>query len=107
MKDSYRESGIKRVLIDVARPLLPKGFDEVPKRGFAMPLVVWMNGPLKDLVLDVLRPERVAKTGVMHPGTMRHLPDLFDANRPMFGWRLWLMMTTQLWAERMGVEPAG
>ncbi|MEQ8586979.1 MAG: asparagine synthase (glutamine-hydrolyzing) [Thalassobaculaceae bacterium] len=107
MKDSYRESGIKRVLIDVARPLLPAGFDAVPKRGFAMPLAVWMNGPLKDLVLDVLRPERVAETGVMHPGTMRHLPSLFDANRPMFGWRLWLMMTTQLWAERMGVEPAG
>ncbi|MDF1793408.1 MAG: asparagine synthase (glutamine-hydrolyzing) [Thalassobaculaceae bacterium] len=107
MKDSYQESGIKRILIDVARPLLPKGFDDVPKRGFAMPLGIWLNGPLKDLVLDVLRPERVAKTGVMHPGTMTHLPQLFDQNRPMFGWRLWLMMITQIWAERMGVEPAG
>lgn len=107
MKDSYRESGIKRILIDVARPLLPAGFDDVPKRGFALPLGVWLNGPLKDLVLEVLHPERVARTGVMHPGTMTHLPQLFDENRPMFGWRLWLMMTTQLWAERMGVEPAG
>lgn len=107
MKQSYRESGIKRILIDIARPLLPAGFDAVPKRGFALPLALWLNGPLKDLVLDVLTPERVAKTGVMHPGTMVHLPQMFEENRPMFGWRLWLMLTTQLWAERMGVEPAG
>jgi len=107
MQDSYRDSGIKRILIDIARPLLPAGFDAVPKRGFAFPLGLWLNGPLRDLVLDTLKPERVAATGVMHPGTMTHLPQLFSQNRPMTGWRLWLMLTTQLWAEQLGVEPAG
>lgn len=106
MRQSYRASGIKRILIDVARPLLPAGFDEVPKRGFGIPFGPWLNGPLRDMVIDVLKPGRVEKTGVLNPLAMARLQRLLADGKEVSGWRLWLMMTTQIWSERMGIEPA-
>lgn len=106
MRDSYRASGIKRVLIDVAAPLLPAGFDEVPKRGFGIPFGPWLNGPLRDLVLAVLTPQRTARTGVLNPHAIGRLHMLLANGKAVSGWRLWLMLVCQLWAERIGVEPA-
>lgn len=106
MRDSYRTSGIKRVLIDVAAPLLPPGFDQVPKRGFGIPFGRWLNGPLRDLVQAVLTPERTARTGILNPRAMARLQALLADGKAVSGWRLWLMLVSQLWAERIGVEPA-
>jgi len=106
MRDSYRASGIKRILIDVATPLLPVGFDQVPKRGFGIPFGVWLNGPLRDIVQAVLTPERTARTGLLNPRTMAQLQAMLAAGKSLSGWRVWLMIVCQLWAERMGVEPA-
>jgi asparagine synthase (glutamine-hydrolysing) len=105
MDDSYRVSGIKRVLIDVARPLLPAGFDEVPKRGFGIPIGPWLNGPLRDLVVEVLAPERVARGGLMNPRTAARLQAALAQGRVVSGWRMWLMLICQLWSERMSIEP--
>lgn len=105
MQLSYKDSGIKKILIDVARPLLPKGFDEVPKHGFEFPLTMWLNGPLKDIVLDILRPERVQATGLLNPRVMVNLQKALGEGRIISGWRLWLMMNVQLWAEMNGAEP--
>ncbi|UUX48317.1 asparagine synthase (glutamine-hydrolyzing) [Nisaea acidiphila] len=105
MRLSYKDSGIKRILIDIARPLLPKGFDEVPKRGFGIPLTPWLNGPLKDIVGDILRPDRVQATGLLNPRVMVNLQKSLAEGRTISGWRLWLLMNVQLWAEMTGVEP--
>ncbi len=106
MRDSYRTSGIKRVLVDVAAPLLPPGFDDVPKRGFGIPFGRWLNGPLRGLVRSVLTPDRAARTGMLNPQTMARLQTLLADGRPVSGWRLWLMTISQLWAEHLGIEPA-
>ncbi|MEQ9332748.1 asparagine synthase (glutamine-hydrolyzing) [Thalassobaculum sp.] len=106
MRESYRASGIKRILIDVAMPLLPPGFDQVPKRGFGLPFEHWLNGPLLDIVKSVLQPERVARTGVLNAQSMARLQAILADGKVISGWRLWLLMICQLWAERMGVEPA-
>lgn len=102
MRNSYRASGIKRILVDVARPLLPKGFDGVPKRGFGIPFGPWLHGPLRDVVVDVLAPHRVSRTGIMNSLTV----DRLVSNPNTSGWRLWLMLITQLWGERMGIQLA-
>ena len=43
----------------------------------------------------------------MNPQTMSRLQNHMAEGKPLSGWRLWLMLTCQLWAERMGVQPAG
>ena len=47
---TYRETGSKRILIDVGKPLLRKNFDLQPKRGFAMPFEAWLKGPLREVL---------------------------------------------------------
>lgn len=106
MRDSYRASGIKRILVDVARPMLPPGFDQVTKRGFGLPFGEWLNGPLLDIVKSVLRPERVARTGLLNARSMEQIQTILKDGKSISGWRLWLLVICQLWAERMGIEPA-
>ncbi len=40
---SYRESGAKRILLDVMEPMLPEGFATRPKNGFKLPLHHWLS----------------------------------------------------------------
>lgn len=40
---SYRESGAKRILLDVMEPMLPEGFATRPKNGFKLPLHYWLS----------------------------------------------------------------
>src|SRR5215212_5994992 len=62
---SYLEAGTKRILMDVARPLLPNGFDQMPKRGFVMPFSAWLRGPLREIFEDTLGSESVRKRGLL------------------------------------------
>lgn len=98
MRNSYRASGIKRILIDAARPLLPEGFDTVPKRGFGMPFNRWVQGPMKDLAEASFDERRAANHGVLDRRMMPQLRQTFEAGR-LSGWRVWLLMVLQRWLE--------
>jgi asparagine synthase (glutamine-hydrolysing) len=98
MRNSYRASGIKRILIDAARPMLPEGFDAVPKRGFGMPFNRWVQGPMKDLAEASFDGRRAANHGVLDRRMMPQLRQTFEAGR-LSGWRVWLLMVLQRWLE--------
>jgi asparagine synthase (glutamine-hydrolysing) len=98
MRNSYRASGIKRILIDAARPMLPEGFDAVPKRGFGMPFNRWVQGPMKDLADASFDERRAANHGVLDRRMMPRLRQTFEAGR-LSGWRVWLLMVLQRWLE--------
>jgi asparagine synthase (glutamine-hydrolysing) len=98
MRNSYRASGIKRILIDAARPMLPEGFDTIPKRGFGMPFGYWIKGPMKDLAQDCFDERRVAAHGVLDRRLMPRLRETFQAGR-LSGWRVWLLMVLNRWLE--------
>jgi asparagine synthase (glutamine-hydrolysing) len=102
MEQSYREAGIKKILIDIARPYLPEDFDNVKKQGFGMPLKQWTQGPLRDLVLESFSPERIARVGIYDPKTMEMVRSHFHRER-LGGFRTWLLLVTQHWLERMQV----
>ena len=98
MRNSYRASGIKRILIDAARPLLPEGFDTIPKRGFGMPFNHWVRGPMRSLAEDCFDEKRAAAHGVLDRRLMPRLRETFDAGR-LSGWRVWLLMVLHRWLE--------
>jgi asparagine synthase (glutamine-hydrolysing) len=94
---SYREAGTKRILLDVAKELLPPGFDTRPKSGFSMPFNAWLKGPLRDVLLDTLSPQTVAKRGLLDAQAVAGVRDQFlsgagDWPQP------WLLMMIELWA---------
>src|SRR5207245_8279176 len=45
------------------RGLLPDSILNRPKKGFGIPVAGWFRGPLKEQMLSVLSPERIARKG--------------------------------------------
>jgi asparagine synthase (glutamine-hydrolysing) len=94
---SYDRSGIKRVIVDVARGYLPaEFFSRRTKRGFGMPFASWLTGPLREVVDDTLSPDTVRRRGIFDPASVQTLHrDFMDGKQPWNG--PWLLMITELW----------
>ncbi len=56
----YKVSGKmkKRIVQDAFREILPPELYDRPKRGFELPMLAWMRGPLKELLFDDLLAEK-------------------------------------------------
>jgi asparagine synthase (glutamine-hydrolysing) len=105
---SYREAGTKRILMDVARPLLPNGFDQVPKRGFVMPFSAWLRGPLREILEDTLGDDRVRRRGLLDvrqvAAVRRRFTDLPSVGQ--LDWMgPWLLMMIELWCRSVLEQP--
>ena len=95
----------KSLLRDVVRPLLPPTITRGKKRGFTPPLPVWLKGPLRDFVCDVLSPTRVRDTGFFDPVAVtrildEHMSGQKDNNRP-----IWTLLCFVLWYEHLSHLP--
>jgi asparagine synthase (glutamine-hydrolysing) len=102
---SYRQSGTKLILQDIARPLLPEGFDTLSKRGFGMPFASWLRGPLNDVLHDSLSDARVRRRGLLEPGAVNAVKLKFTGGSQ--NWlRPWLLMMLELWLQEVLDRPA-
>src|ERR1700704_1906871 len=54
---------LKRAL----RGILPDSILRRPKKGFGIPVADWFRGPLREQMLSVLSPERIARKGFFDP----------------------------------------
>lgn len=97
---SYREAGTKRILLDVAKDLLPPGFDTRPKTGFSMPFNSWLKGPLRDVLLDALSEQTVAKRGLLDAQAVTGVRDQFLSGASDWP-QPWLLMMLELWAREV------
>jgi asparagine synthase (glutamine-hydrolysing) len=106
MEYSYREAGTKRILLDIAKPLLPEGYDSMPKRGFGMPFGAWLRGPLREVVSDALAEGRTRARGWLDPSAVKGIHDAFFAGTVQW-YEPWLLMMLELWArEVLDARPA-
>jgi asparagine synthase (glutamine-hydrolysing) len=101
---TYRETGAKRILIDVGRPLLPKDFDLQPKRGFGMPFEAWLRGPLRDTFLDALSEHAIQNRGLLNVREACILRDIFLEGRLSWA-QPWLLMMLELWCREVLERP--
>src|SRR5450759_54175 len=62
---------LKRAL----RGVLPDSILNRPKKGFGIPVAHWFRGPLKEQMLSVLSPERIARKGLFDPAAVSRLID--------------------------------
>lgn len=94
---SYAESGVKRIVCDVARKYLPADFFAArAKRGFALPYADWLKGPLAEVLADTLSEESVTKAGLFDPAAVTKVyKDFLDGRRPWS--HPWLLMVVELW----------
>ena len=102
---TYRESGAKRILIDVGMRYLPPGYDHQPKRGFAMPFTSWLKGPLQPILMDTLSEERLRTRGLLDVAAGLTVRDDFLAGRISWA-QPWLLMVLELWCQQV-LDPGG
>src|SRR4029077_20625272 len=53
------------------RGILPDSILNRPKKGFGIPVAHWFRGPLKEQMLSVLSPDRIAREGFFEPGAVK------------------------------------
>jgi asparagine synthase (glutamine-hydrolysing) len=86
---------LKRAL----RGILPDSILNRPKKGFGIPVAHWFRGPLKEQMLSVLSPERIAREGFFDPGGVKRLIDDHVAGRIDNRKQLWTLFAFELWHE--------
>ena len=103
-QSTYRETGAKRILIDVGRPMLPKDFDLQPKRGFGMPFDTWLRGPLRETLLETLSERAIQKRGLLDVQESSVIRKDFLEGR--LSWpQPWLLMMFELWCREVLERP--
>ncbi len=94
---SYSESGVKKIVCDVARKYLPANFFEArAKRGFSLPYADWLKGPLADVLADTLSEQSVLKAGLFDPKAVTRIHQEFLAGQRPWS-HPWLLMVVELW----------
>ena len=86
---------LKRAL----RGLLPESILNRPKKGFGIPVAHWFRGPLKEQMLSVLSPERIAREGFFDATAVaRLIRDHLEGRRDNRK-QLWTLFAFGLWHE--------
>lgn len=89
----------KTLLKQAAEPWLPRDVIYRPKTGFGVPLREWMEGPLAELVGDVLSPTRLRRQGLFNPdGVQRVLTENSERHED-HTYFIWALLSFELWAE--------
>ncbi|PDS40639.1 asparagine synthase (glutamine-hydrolyzing) [Rhizobium anhuiense] len=98
---SYSESGVKKIVCDVARRYLPNDFfDARAKRGFALPYADWMRGPLAEILEDTTSAKSVAQAGLFDPAAVARVNAEFHGGQRPWS-HPWLLMITELWRRQV------
>ena len=79
------------------RGVLPEAILRRPKKGFGIPVAEWFRGPLREQLLAVLSPERIARKGFFEPAAVaalvrEHLEGRRDNRK-----QLWTLFAFELW----------
>jgi asparagine synthase (glutamine-hydrolysing) len=79
------------------RGLLPNSTLSRPKKGFGIPVANWFRGPLKEQMLSVLSPERIARKGFFDSSAVSRLVDDHLVGRRDNRKQLWTLFVFELW----------
>lgn len=100
----------KKLLRDAVADLLPPALLAAPKRGFVIPLTLWLRGRLRPLVERLLAPERLAAQGYFRAAFHDRYVASHLAGRADHTTLVWGALMFQLWhivfiEERAGARP--
>jgi asparagine synthase (glutamine-hydrolysing) len=87
------------------QPHLPHDVMYRPKMGFAVPLMRWFRGPLRERVRSALLDGGLAQTGLFEQGYLTHLVDAHSSGRRDYSSPLWSLLMFEAFLRKVGVAP--
>lgn len=96
----------KRLLRRLLYRHVPRALVDRPKRGFTVPIKLWLRGPLRTWAEELLDERRLAEDGFFNPALIRarwheHLAGTHNRQR-----LLWCVLMFQQWRQHQTAEPA-
>jgi len=80
--------------------MVPREIFERPKRGFAIPLKEWLQGPLKYLITDYLNDAVVKEYALVDSGQVKQLLRKFESGEDYLYNRVWLLIILHWWFKK-------
>lgn len=98
----FRSGGGKHILKELLATMVPRELFERPKAGFAIPVGLWLRGPLRDWAESLLSTSSLEADGLFDAGVIRarwqrHLDGREEATQP-----LWSVLMFQAWRQAGG-----
>lgn len=93
-------NGVQKYLMkQLMRGVLPDPILDRPKRGFAVPLDIWIwkDGPFREMVEDVLRDTRTLQRGMFNAEMVLAMLEEHARMQPFHGHRLWTLFALEMW----------
>lgn len=72
----------------------------LPKRGFTIPLPVWLQGDLKDFVRQLLAPEKIKQIGLFNYSYIQQLLREHELNLKDNNRQIWCLVAFVLWYDK-------
>jgi asparagine synthase (glutamine-hydrolysing) len=76
------------------------------KTGLDIPTHDWLRGPLRGLMLDTLRTEAIAETGLFRTRSVELLIEQHLGRRANLGYHLWGLLILFLWIKQWNIQTA-
>jgi asparagine synthase (glutamine-hydrolysing) len=86
---------------------VPRELIERPKMGFAVPLDVWLRGPLREWAADLLDPGKLRQEGYLAPDLIHRKWTEHMSGRRNWQHHLWDVLMFQLWLRQSDSCPGG
>lgn len=91
----------KYLLKKAVQERLPSLTTKGPKQGFNVPIPIWLLGPLRERVHDVLAPARLARAGIFRPEVVAQTIRDHEERRRDRSRDVWTLLMFQSWYDEL------
>ncbi|PIQ90249.1 MAG: asparagine synthase (glutamine-hydrolyzing) [Candidatus Omnitrophica bacterium CG11_big_fil_rev_8_21_14_0_20_41_12] len=93
------KAGSKSVLRDILKRYVPTAYWDRPKMGFAIPIDIWLRGPLKNWADDLLSKEYLKRKGFFDPEVVSRKWQEHKIGARNWQYELWDILMFNSWLE--------